>query len=56
MIFLSLFRHYGTQDKGKQHVTTLSSLMNPTLCNQYQNSYRNTMTTQEVKFTVLSLD
>ncbi|KAF8109905.1 hypothetical protein N665_0089s0025 [Sinapis alba] len=40
---LTTLRHYGTQDKGKQHITAMPS-MNPTLYNQYQNSYTNIMT------------
>ncbi|CAL9215873.1 unnamed protein product [Arabidopsis halleri] len=37
-------RHYA-QEKGKQHVTAMPSL-NPTLYNQYQNSYPNSMIQQ----------
>ncbi|KAL0699843.1 hypothetical protein Bca4012_055965 [Brassica carinata] len=42
---LTSHRHYGTQDKGKQHITAMPS-MNPTLYDQYQNSYTNIMTQQ----------
>lgn len=51
--YLCLFRHYGAQDKGKEHITAIPS-MNPTLYNQYQNSYTNIMTPQ-VKFFCLFL-
>uniref|UniRef100_M4D747 Uncharacterized protein n=1 Tax=Brassica campestris TaxID=3711 RepID=M4D747_BRACM len=42
---LTSLRHYGAQDKGKEHITAIPS-MNPTLYNQYQNSYTNIMTPQ----------
>ncbi|CAF1979758.1 unnamed protein product [Brassica napus] len=42
---LTSLRHYGTQDKGKEHITAIPST-NPTLYNQYRNSYTNIMTPQ----------
>ncbi|XP_024008046.1 uncharacterized protein LOC18992732 [Eutrema salsugineum] len=38
-------RHYSTREKGKQAITAMPSL-NPTLYNQYQRSYTNTMVQQ----------